>query len=340
MSRLLPLLVALCMIAPSSAAAEDAEKVAIVAIVIGGDAAAQLQAQMDASIMRGIETAGHVGAPIERVRKAIKKQAELIGCTSTTCLNRIGELVEATLFISANVESRGATYNYELTLHDLESEDGVRRRAKRSCEVCTITELSDMIAESTVELLSSSDDAPVAIQIVSRPEGATLRIGDRDVGAAPFAGELPPGMYTVTASLDGYADAEITVEVSPAGDQRFEIPLTKTDSIEPPKHSGPEPKYSTLKYVAAGGGLVSFIGGVVLLSMHGDGTCTLEPPDAQCPDEYNTLLGGLGAASLGVGLGALSTWMFLQDAKVKRRGTEAALLPTRGGAMATVRLSF
>ena len=339
MHRLIPPLDALGLCVPSIASAEEQdERVAIVAVIIGGDAAAQLQAQMNASIELGIENAGATAVGLDRVRKAISKETELIGCTSTTCLNRVGELVDTTLFISANVESRGATYSYELTLHALDSDDGVRRRAKDSCSVCTITELSDMIAASTVELLTSADGAPVEVEIVSRPPGATLRIANRELGVSPFAGELAPGSYVVTASLDGYLDAEQTIEVTGAGDQRFELVLTTTPTDIAP--TGTSAKYSTWKWVAGGGGVVGIVGGIVLLSMHGDATCTLVPPDMQCPEERNTLLGGIASVTAGVGLAALSTWMFLHDRKLAKRNTEAALIPTVGGGVAIVRFSF
>jgi tetratricopeptide (TPR) repeat protein len=51
------------------------------------------------------------------------------------------------------------------------------------------------------------------VTILSRPEGATVRIDDRPVGVTPWTGELNPGRHALRLRLEGYVDAR----------QRFEL---------------------------------------------------------------------------------------------------------------------
>lgn len=87
-----------------------------------------------------------------------------------------------------------------------------------------IVELEQKLAETGVQQLS----------ILSRPSGATVRIGERALGVTPWSGELPPGLHHVSVDLPGHAPrrADVTLEAGRAAELQLELtreppPLTQ-----------------------------------------------------------------------------------------------------------------
>jgi hypothetical protein len=317
----------------------DGEPIAVIAVELTGDAAPELRGQLQQSLAKGIAAAGHQPVGLDRVRRAIGDRSELIGCTSTTCLQRIGELVEAQRFLRARVDGVGAAYTIEIELLAARPGSAVERRVEQSCTVCTITELNRMVAETATEVLTARGDEPVPIVIDSEPSGATVHIGGEPLGVTPLAIALAPGAHTVRVTHEGrHAEKRVEVAAGSDGPQRFELVL-------PPKLSPADDArpYRTWKWVAAGGSAAAVVTGAYLIAIDGDGTCTLEMDQRQCPREYGTLAGGLLTVAVGAGLGATSVYLFLRDrdhGRVDERSPAAAIVPTRGGAMASFGLRF
>lgn len=174
------------------------------------------------------------------------------------------------------------------------------------------------------------------MHIVSRPEGASLTVDGRPVGPAPFTGRLGPGQHVVAALLAGHREAEKIITVRAGAAQRFEIIL------EAPRDDTPEPAprrpFRTWKWVAAGGAGVALIGGAYLIAIDGDQTCTLAPPQQECPERLNTLTGGMLSVGIGVAAGAVSAWMFSRDRRDRR--AEPKMSFVRGGVIGGVSWRF
>jgi hypothetical protein len=303
--------------------------VAVVGIEITGDAA-PLRSQMQQSVRQGLESRGYQSLDFEQVMHAISDTPELIGCVSTTCLERIGKATSARRFVRMHVDGSGAAYTVVLELLSAGVEGGVERRLERACTVCTIAELSEVVAEAAAELVSPTRVENVPVTIDTRPEGATLEVDGADPVTAPATLALPPGAHTVRATLPGHTTAEQTIQVGGGGGeaQRFEIMLTP---LAPPGQDRPRP-YRRLKWYTAGGAAALFVTGVVLVSMDGDGTCELVPPQTQCKREYSTMTGGVLGILGGIGLGGASGYMFWKDSQATETRSGPMLTPTAGGA--------
>jgi hypothetical protein len=330
--------IALSLAVPRAAAADEPSRpadqtVAMLSAQIGGDADPELRLQLQEAVRRGLTAAGYSLVDHDTLRRALR-DSELIDCTSKTCLSQISEQLNARHFLRAKVEASGAAYSLTLELLDLEG--AVVRTLDESCAVCTITELIELIGTTAEEVMTTRETRPVPVLVISQPEGAELTVGDRSVGRAPWSGELPPGEHEVAAHLAGHSEAVKTIEVTTSHEtQRFEIILAPVKGpVDEPKPTRP---FRTWKWVAAGAGGAALVTGVVLIAIDGSGTC--DTGGAECPEEYQSMGAGIASVSVGVAAGAASVWMFLRDRDDAERA-RAAVVPTRGGAMATVGWRF
>lgn len=308
--------------------------IAVVSARIGGDADVELRSQVVDASRRGFGKVGFAMVGYEELRASLQGSA-LLDCTSSTCLQQISDEVGADHFLRLVVESTGAAYAVQLELLDLEGQ--VVHELEDSCAVCTITELNEMVTKLASDLVTTRDQSPMPVLIVTRPAGAELMIDGKPVGAAPYSGMVAPGSHTIGAHLPGHEESEKTVEVKRTDTvQRFEILLVEATSTHGSTVDQPRP-FLAWKWVTGGAAVAAVATGFLLIQMDGDGTCTAA--SAECPRRYATMASGVSTTLAGLGLGAASAWMFRRDAKDARRA-RAALTPTRGGAFATVTFGF
>lgn len=328
-------------IGSATANTSDKSAIAIVAVEIRGTAEPTLRTLLQRSVVTGLEKAEIKAVTNDAVIKAVGKRNELLGCTSASCLNEIGGLTKTKRFLRLRIEADGAAYKVALELLDQRGQ--TKHRLEQSCEVCTLTEVSEIVRKRSHELVTTSPAKPVSVEIVSRPEGAKLSIDGNEVGQAPYQGKLTPGKHTVKALLAGHTEVEKVIEVKGAGDkaERFELILTPVGAVDGGKTGAPKPRYRVLKWAAAGGAVVGLVTGFWLVSIHDDPTCTLMGVQEQCPDLRNTMLGGVLTIGAGITMAAASTWMFMQDRKSRNDSKKrAVVLPTRGGAMGAIGWSW
>lgn len=326
--------------------AAHADKIAIIGIEVVGDAAPELSAQLARSTATGLEAEGAQVVSLEDVRVSLRSSQELIGCASTACLQRVGELVGASRFVRAKMESIGAAYTVELILMSAGEGDGVVKRIEDTCTACTVTELNELATKTAARLLS--EPARSAVVIATVPPGANVLVDGESVGESPYTGTLAPGDHTVVARLDGYGVGEKQIKVLAGTPEAQDFVL----SLPPSAAIGDEPErtrsYKLWKWVAAGGAVVWIGTGIALVAIDGNQTCDGElvsvpgsdPVRRQCPDLYDTRLTGVLSLGVGLGLGALSGYMFYKDHQAAEAGPSANLSATRGGGIATLRWKF
>lgn len=327
-------LLALSIFVAATAAAAERPRVAVLEVAIGGDAPPALRTQVEKSLEGGLYAAGFEVVPSREVAARLRRARSLAGCTSTTCLARIGDLVGARRFVRARVAASGGAYDVELELLAPDVEGGVVQRVERTCAVCTLREANDLVSRSVVELVNPprpEAPPPVKVAVRTSPEGATVSVDGTLVGRAPVELELEPGEHNFEATgPEGYAPLARRETV---GGERADVHL-ELPRVAPPPPAAPPPRASRFgawKWAAAGGAVAALAAGVALVALDGKGTdCSAGRP---CKSEYTTLAPGLVAGGVGVGLGALAAWMFLSDAPV-------VVAPERGGVAVVVRGRF
>src|SRR5262245_55277611 len=81
----------LTVMAPPARAAKP--RVAILDMEIQGDAPPELRDQLDKSLTGGLFAGGFEVVSRDVVRQKLRTSPELVGCTTTTCLEQVGQLV-------------------------------------------------------------------------------------------------------------------------------------------------------------------------------------------------------------------------------------------------------
>lgn len=315
---------------------DDQGSAAILSLDVNGGAAAQITSRVQELVAQKLQTEGMSTIPRDQVIRALDKRTDLVDCTTPECLDDIGLLVGADRFVRLSVEAMGATYTFDVEL--LYPGGGEPVRTQDSCAVCTVDEASEQIAEAVRELatrpVDTGEPAEIAVAIATEPPGATLTVDGKPLGVSPYRGPLPPGQHTVTASLQGYHQAQTTISVAAetAGPQRFDLTLVAESGGS---NTSARP-FATLKWVGAGATLASVGAGILWLSIDGNGTCS---GSETCPEVYNT--GTQGAITLGLGLavGAVTGWMFWRDHQAAH-SSSAVVAPTPGGAVGALTWTF
>jgi hypothetical protein len=320
---------------PATPASAPGDTYAVAAIDIAGDADPGLKPAIAAAVARGLDAAGAPHVTPEVVASAFRARPELVGCTSTTCLAKLGSIVGAARFVTARVETAGAAYNVELTVLTV---DGPVARRTAKCEVCTMSDLGDLLAKKVQELITQPAAQPVAITLATQPSGGDVAVsaGDgagslRPVGKAPAQVSLPPGQYLVEVKLAGYSVLRKTITVADSGDpQAFQLALEPV-AVET---TAPAPRYHTWKWIAGGAAIVGIVTGAIVLSYDGKQTCGTPP----CATQDATVPQGLVLVGAGVIAGAGAGWMFWHDAH--EHSASAMVAPTPGGATAALTVRF
>src|SRR5690606_41031828 len=84
------------------------ERAAIVAIEVAGDAPPSLSRTVDRGVGRGLVEGGVETTSHEQVTSGLRGRVELLSCTSTTCLDELGQTLVVAPMVRAVVDSQSA----------------------------------------------------------------------------------------------------------------------------------------------------------------------------------------------------------------------------------------
>lgn len=294
-------------------AAEKRERIAILEVALEGDAPPELRAQIGKTVDAGLRASGLDVVGRDEVAAKLRNARSLVGCVSTTCLARIGNVVGAKRFLRARVEASGAAYTLELELLAADAPGGLVERVERACPVCTLREVTDLAGKAAVDLVNGRTTAHVSID--TQPPGAQVTIDGAVAGEAPVETDLDSGAHDFRATLPrGYRPADARRQLVPGERAEILLELAPEPIVPPPAAPRPvetESRYGAWKWAAAGGAVALVAGGVALLALDGGGTdCGAGMP---CKRLYDTKAAGIAALLGGAALGGLSAYLFLND---------------------------
>lgn len=310
----------------NSAVAQDKDGVALIALEISGDGPPELREQLQKHISEGLFAEGLTVTNLEQTLELLKETPELIGCSSSACLERIAEVLNAQRFVRAIVTASGANYELKLELLIASEEQTVVNSVADSCAVCTISELNTLAADAARKLLLPNTEQLLAVRIATDPPGASITIDGIEAGDSPLDTTLKIGLHEVVATMDGHTSSERSIEVQADGSeqQRFELVLPKLMVVDTKPAD-----YGVIKWGALGGSGALLILGGILVAIDGDPSCS-DSSDNSCPKLRDTMTGGIISISGGILAGAASGWMFWRESSTSGN---KSLNAQAGGAM-------
>lgn len=332
-ARVLGALACVASLLAFAAQAKARPRVAILDLAIAGDAPPELRAELERSLAGGLSSVGFAVVSREDTLDKLKEAPELIGCSTTTCLERIGHLVGATRFVRGRVVADGAAFAIELELLSADISGSVVTRVERSCAVCTLAEANDTMSSAALAL----DEKTLAtgkLLVYTMPPGGRVTVDGNSVGMAPTEVELAPGEHRIQVALEGYLPGESHVAVQAGQTQEVTVAL-----LAPvlPQVS----RFRVWKWAAGGVAVASLMAGITLMAI--DGGCTDSPPAGQeCKDLHDTLWGGAALTAAGVLLGGATVYMVLEERPRLPPASERrfSVRPLREGVVAMVRFGF
>lgn len=182
----------------------------------------------------------------------LSEVAIVLGCSSESlpCLGRAAEQLDARVLIFGRVEALPGAHRVTVAIFDAQSGKIVRQlvRTLQDEGQAGAGEAADTVRafRKEVQTLFPADANPVAenqptlLQIDSNVADTAIKLNGTMVGIAPIKrSALPPGVYQIEASRDGYATWTSEVELIAGADVRVWVPMTRArEAGEPGQASG------------------------------------------------------------------------------------------------------
>jgi serine/threonine-protein kinase len=102
---------------------------------------------------------------------------------------------------------------------------------------------ASLAATDDLPPIDASAPATASLEVVTRPAGATVTVGDRAPIEAPVVLDgLEPGRYAITVALRGHAELVRDVELDTGERRTLELSLDPIARSVPTRHRSPKPK--------------------------------------------------------------------------------------------------
>ena len=220
------------------------------------------------------------------------------------------------LFALRRYEEARSLYR-TLPIKTAELEADLIEEVRRNLKVC-----EELLLETVVHFVTPQAD------------GAAITVDGLAVGVAPVSKGLRRGTYQVKASREGYTDAEKVVTVRSEKQLTVMLVLEKFPDkpIEVPRVIVEEKGKvrRTWAWITLGSGAAALVGGGLFLGDYVDKTTRDLRPDQHVEGEELDLGLGISLAVAGVGLAAVSAFLFAEPTVGEVRPA-VTVLPLEGG---------
>jgi hypothetical protein len=195
------------LLAGGEARAQGERAIAIASIEVAGETAPELRAQMGKAIADGLSRNGTRVVKLEEAAAAGKGDRELATCVTPSCLERLTAAIGVRELVRAHISVSGNSYEIDLELLSPTADGGLSGRLQRSCAVCTVGELVELLTGAAADLADGAGSSERAADLrVSEQPAAT----DIDLAAGAPEGETRPFRTWKWVAAGGAAAAVLT----------------------------------------------------------------------------------------------------------------------------------
>jgi hypothetical protein len=279
---------------------------AIAPFTTGETAPADLQRAFADELPRALAEAGFELVPPNQVDMKIGERPEFLRCRAAGCLAEEAAFLHVRRLLLPRLErAADGGFTVGVSLFDATQKRSIADAVDR-CGAAG--ELHGKLQEMAQKLRADLA-RPGRLEVTAQPE-ASLIIDGQAKGSTPWAGDLPAGDHVVTLESGG-SRVERDVSVAPGAMARVDVQLTAAPPTAPPSRRNPALR--PLKFVTLVGGVLGVGAGAALLALDGRGACSPVSGQRQCPELYDTKLGGAIAVAGGGALVVTSVILFVLD---------------------------
>ncbi len=249
--------------------------------------------------------------------------AEAAACGDAVCRRELAASANAQYLVAAGITAGDRQYRVAVELVE-GSTGGVIVLASRDCDVCTVEEVGELLADATGELRTKLDllaSGPPLVAIASNPSGAMVELDGKPIGQTPLEQEVRAGAHAAKITKQGYVAQRLTLHALPGHREALTLELVALPPVVP----RPQPqRHRDLRpwgWAAAGLGGAGLAAGAALLAIDGrpdrrscrgsgvDG-------DGDCRYLYDSTRGG--ATLVAVGAGAIVSGIVMLAVHARR----------------------
>ncbi len=262
---------------------------------------------------------------------------EAAACGDMTCRRTLAASANAQYLVAAGITAGDRQYRVAVELVD-GSTGGVIALAARDCDVCTVEEVGELLADATGELRGKLDllvAGPPVVAIETTPGGALVELDGTAIGNAPIEREVTAGAHEARVSKPGFVPQQLTLRALPGHRELLALQLQPV-----PRSSGALDRRRDLRpwgWTALAVGVAALAAGAALLAVDGRpdrSSCRGDGVDADgdCRYLYDSVPGGATLTVLGSGAAISGIVMLAVHAhrKATRRRARGRAAVARG----------
>lgn len=334
LSRLFALVLA-CMLVleavPVSAAPQPRPRVAVLPTSVSGELEEHWRVKLADRLLAGLVRGDFEVASVDTPEAAT--------CADVDCRRELARTHRAEYLVTSGIVAGERHYRVAVELVD-GTTGSVLAVAARECDVCTVEEVGELLAEATTELRTKLDAlvvGPPIVAIDSRPRGAKVELDGADVGVTPAETVVAPGPHEATITKEGYVVQRVTLRAVPGLREVLSVDLQALPRAPAPKPKPPR-DLRPWGWSAVAVGVLALAAGATLLAFDGrpdERHCGGSDVDADgdCRYRYDSLAGGATLTALGSGGLIAGIALLAVDARRKARHRREL----RSGAVARTR---
>jgi hypothetical protein len=256
---------------------------------------------------------------MESLQGAQEAPEDAPACDEPQCAAELATSTGASQVITWQVVAHGRDFETKVTLREGSTGEAVAS-SERSCEICGIAEVSDLLSEQAAAMSRRAEaGVPARLSVQTQPSGARVRIDGELVGITPFEGPMPAGKHEMSIERDGYITRTVELDLVEAVVEKRHMDLQPVPEVK--RTFTPMQIGGTVALVLGVGATATGAAFVALHHQPVESKCTGDNIDdaGVCKYRFNGLPSGIPLLAIGVAGIATGIALFVVDANRKKK---------------------